>query len=278
MNPWMIGGGWMKAANFDIFLINDLGRVLILEHKTLWDFQYPKTKTHLYNLWIQKQDSTFFLFFRGFLTYNIYIYISIMMDRGWGGRGSSNKQTITNYISYFLFLFSFSITIHKWNQPEELLQNNYISTQTYSSSCPTVHIRFYWEVEFDLGKEEEELINSMQSSMASALWESSGATQVFALSEEEEVTLGEALLLLGDIILRTPTIFPPRFFKYFNGDKSLFRGILNLQLVVDFILTASSSSSSSAAFCFLDFCFWIIVELDDDLTHDRPLHLVADID
>lgn len=170
-----------------------------------------------------------------------------------------------------------------------MLQSNYISTQNihllhqeWISGDIYIYIYvFYWEVEFDLGKEEEELINSMQSSMASALWESSGATQVFALSEED-VTFGEALLVLvlvlGDIILRTPTIFPPMLFKYFNGDKSLFLGILKLQLVVDFIVSASSSSSSSAAFCFLDFCFWIIVDPDDDLTHDRPLHLVVDID
>ena len=83
--------------------------------------------------------------------------------------------------------------------------------------------------EFDLEKEEEELMNSMQSSMASVLWESTGATKAgFDLPIEEE-SLGDCLFLVVTDCRALATL-SARFLRYLivNSDPL---GSLNLQFL-----------------------------------------------
>lgn len=81
--------------------------------------------------------------------------------------------------------------------------------------------------EFDLEKaEEEELMNSMQSSMASVLWESTGATNGFDFPNEE--SLGEGLLLI-DTKCRALATFSARCLRNLMGNSGPL-GSLNLQL------------------------------------------------
>lgn len=76
----------------------------------------------------------------------------------------------------------------------------------------------------DLCKEEEELMKSMHSSIASALWESAGATSGLARPEEEPF-VGEFLIHKKRI---TDAILSPRCLIYCFGDNSHPFGSLNL--------------------------------------------------
>lgn len=101
-------------------------------------------------------------------------------------------------------------------------------------------------MEFDLDKEAE-LMNSMQSSMASALWASIGATDGLDLPEEE--TPGEGRLSKR----RALATFPPRCLRYTADDTiDIFRS-LNPQLWPSHLFP----ETLLLEFRFMDFEFWL---------------------
>lgn len=73
------------------------------------------------------------------------------------------------------------------------------------------------ETELDLGKrDDDELMKLIQSLMASTLW--SELINIGGSDGLLELTLPE--LLIGDIILTTATIFPPKRLNNFIADNS----------------------------------------------------------
>lgn len=78
-------------------------------------------------------------------------------------------------------------------------------------------IRIQQETELDLVKEEDELINSIQSLIASALCESSRDNETgFGVPEEDDTFVEPRFL--GATKQKTATIHSPTFLKYFTGD------------------------------------------------------------